>query len=107
MVKLEYIQWKQVLTGHVCVPGKCVITHTDKGSLTPTQSSGYLFYDFDARLTVRPLSAMQQVLDNAGAAPASTGAKDIDLLFLRGIMESPTVRFNKHNISISATQIQE
>uniref|UniRef100_A0A673B5L3 MAGUK p55 subfamily member 6-like n=1 Tax=Sphaeramia orbicularis TaxID=375764 RepID=A0A673B5L3_9TELE len=36
--------------------------------------------------------AMQQVLDNVGELPTSAGAKDIDLLFLRGIMESPTVR---------------
>ncbi|KAG8005131.1 MAGUK p55 subfamily member 6 [Nibea albiflora] len=36
--------------------------------------------------------AMQQVLDNLGELPTSAGAKDIDLLFLRGIMESPTVR---------------
>lgn len=35
---------------------------------------------------------MQQVLDNLGDLPTSAGAKDIDLLFLRGIMESPTVR---------------
>uniref|UniRef100_A0A8C9T622 MAGUK p55 subfamily member 6-like n=1 Tax=Scleropages formosus TaxID=113540 RepID=A0A8C9T622_SCLFO len=36
--------------------------------------------------------SMQQVLDNLGDLPSSTGAKDIDLLFLRGIMESPVVR---------------
>ncbi|XP_036411415.1 MAGUK p55 subfamily member 6b [Megalops cyprinoides] len=35
---------------------------------------------------------MQQVLDNLGTLPTSTGAKDIDLIFLRGIMESPIVR---------------
>lgn len=35
---------------------------------------------------------MQQVVDNVGDLPTSAGAKDIDLLFLRGIMESPTVR---------------
>uniref|UniRef100_A0A8C5B6L4 Membrane palmitoylated protein 2 n=1 Tax=Gadus morhua TaxID=8049 RepID=A0A8C5B6L4_GADMO len=36
---------------------------------------------------------MQQALDHPGEVPpASQGAKDIDLLFLRGIMESPTVR---------------
>lgn len=34
---------------------------------------------------------MQQVLDNLGEVPTSAGAKDIDLLFLRGIMESPIV----------------
>ncbi|XP_063041425.1 MAGUK p55 subfamily member 6b isoform X1 [Engraulis encrasicolus] len=41
-----------------------------------------------------PLSAaaMQQVLDNLGELPSSTGAKDIDLIFLRGIIESPIVR---------------
>uniref|UniRef100_A0A8C5BXG3 Uncharacterized protein n=1 Tax=Gadus morhua TaxID=8049 RepID=A0A8C5BXG3_GADMO len=34
---------------------------------------------------------MQQALDHPGEVPpASQGAKDIDLLFLRGIMESPT-----------------
>ncbi|KAK3551316.1 hypothetical protein QTP70_013916 [Hemibagrus guttatus] len=36
--------------------------------------------------------AMQKVLDNLKELPPSTGAKDIDLLFLRGIMESPIVR---------------
>lgn len=41
----------------------------------------------------RPICpAMQQVLDNLDELPTSTGAKDIDLLFLRGIMESPIVR---------------
>ncbi|XP_066539536.1 MAGUK p55 subfamily member 6a [Hoplias malabaricus] len=35
---------------------------------------------------------MQQVLDNLKEMPPSTGAKDIDLIFLRGIMESPIVR---------------
>uniref|UniRef100_A0A1A7Y0W1 Membrane protein, palmitoylated 6a (MAGUK p55 subfamily member 6) n=2 Tax=Iconisemion striatum TaxID=60296 RepID=A0A1A7Y0W1_9TELE len=37
-------------------------------------------------------SAMQQVLDNLQDLPSSTGAKDIDLIFLRGIMASPIVR---------------
>lgn len=36
--------------------------------------------------------AMQKVLDNLKELPPSTGAKDIDLIFLRGIMESPIVR---------------
>uniref|UniRef100_A0A8D3CJB7 Protein associated with LIN7 2, MAGUK p55 family member a n=1 Tax=Scophthalmus maximus TaxID=52904 RepID=A0A8D3CJB7_SCOMX len=36
--------------------------------------------------------AMQQVLDNLKDLPSGTGAKDIDLIFLRGIMESPIVR---------------
>lgn len=35
---------------------------------------------------------MQKVLDNLKELPPSTGAKDIDLIFLRGIMESPIVR---------------
>uniref|UniRef100_A0A1A8KYY5 Membrane protein, palmitoylated 6a (MAGUK p55 subfamily member 6) n=2 Tax=Nothobranchius pienaari TaxID=704102 RepID=A0A1A8KYY5_9TELE len=35
---------------------------------------------------------MQQVLDNLKDLPSSTGAEDIDLIFLRGIMESPIVR---------------
>ncbi|KAJ8273883.1 hypothetical protein GJAV_G00106560 [Gymnothorax javanicus] len=35
---------------------------------------------------------MQQVLDNLGTLPNTTGAKDIDLIFLRGIMESPIVQ---------------
>lgn len=37
-------------------------------------------------------SVMQQVLDNLKDLPSGTGAKDIDLIFLRGIMESPIVR---------------
>lgn len=36
--------------------------------------------------------AMQQVLDNLGDLPTTTGAKDIDLIFLKGVMESPIVR---------------
>lgn len=70
-----------MLTGHFCV--------SDQHTL------GYLVYGFDTWLTPPvsvSVSAMQQVLDNAGEAPASAGANDIDLLFLRGIMESPTVR---------------
>ncbi|CAB1333889.1 unnamed protein product [Coregonus sp. 'balchen'] len=35
---------------------------------------------------------MQQVLDNLRDLPPTTGAKDTDLLFLRGIIESPIVR---------------
>ncbi|XP_067859374.1 MAGUK p55 subfamily member 6b [Heptranchias perlo] len=35
---------------------------------------------------------MQQVLDNLNEFPISTGAKEIDLIFLKGIMESPIVR---------------
>ncbi|TFK10574.1 E3 ubiquitin-protein ligase Topors [Platysternon megacephalum] len=36
--------------------------------------------------------AMQQVLDNLSDLPNSTGTADLDLIFLRGIMESPIVR---------------
>ncbi|XP_007901310.1 MAGUK p55 subfamily member 6b [Callorhinchus milii] len=35
---------------------------------------------------------MQQVLENLNEFPVSTGAKEIDLIFLKGIMESPIVR---------------
>lgn len=35
---------------------------------------------------------MQQVLDNLKDLPSGTGTKDIDLIFLRGIIESPIVR---------------
>ncbi|KAM3613467.1 uncharacterized protein V6R79_000113 [Siganus canaliculatus] len=37
-------------------------------------------------------TAMQQVLDNLKDLPTGSGAKDIDLIFLKGIMESPIVR---------------
>uniref|UniRef100_A0A667ZSS3 Protein associated with LIN7 2, MAGUK p55 family member a n=1 Tax=Myripristis murdjan TaxID=586833 RepID=A0A667ZSS3_9TELE len=43
-------------------------------------------------VNVTTVSAMQQVLDNLKDLPSGTGAKDIDLIFLRGIMESPIVR---------------
>lgn len=44
-------------------------------------------------LTARPFfPAMQQVLDNLGSLPNATGAAELDLIFLRGIMESPIVR---------------
>lgn len=39
-----------------------------------------------------PPPAMQQVLDNLGSLPNATGAAELDLIFLRGIMESPIVR---------------
>lgn len=35
---------------------------------------------------------MQQVLDNLMGLPGTPGAADLDLIFLRGIMESPIVR---------------
>ncbi|XP_072502183.1 MAGUK p55 subfamily member 2 isoform X3 [Notamacropus eugenii] len=38
------------------------------------------------------MAAMQQVLDNLGTFPNATGAAELDLIFLRGIMESPIVR---------------
>ncbi|XP_043911090.1 MAGUK p55 subfamily member 2 isoform X2 [Protopterus annectens] len=37
-------------------------------------------------------SAMQQVLDNLNDLPNANGANDLDLIFLKGIMESPIVR---------------
>lgn len=44
-------------------------------------------------LTAYPFPpAMQQVLDNLGSLPNATGAAELDLIFLRGIMESPIVR---------------
>uniref|UniRef100_A0A3B4DFW0 Membrane palmitoylated protein 2 n=1 Tax=Pygocentrus nattereri TaxID=42514 RepID=A0A3B4DFW0_PYGNA len=43
-------------------------------------------------LLLHSVSSMQQVLENLGELPTSTGAKDIDLIFLKGIMESPIVR---------------
>lgn len=43
------------------------------------------------RITTPP-PAMQQVLDNLGSLPNATGAAELDLIFLRGIMESPIVR---------------
>ncbi|MEE6465867.1 hypothetical protein FKM82_006730 [Ascaphus truei] len=35
---------------------------------------------------------MQQVLDNLTDLPSSTGAEDIDIIFLKGIMENPIVK---------------
>ncbi|NWV91148.1 MPP2 protein, partial [Machaerirhynchus nigripectus] len=40
----------------------------------------------------RPPPAMQQVLDNLMGLPGTPGVADLDLIFLRGIMESPIVR---------------
>ncbi|NXJ17359.1 MPP2 protein, partial [Dicrurus megarhynchus] len=39
-----------------------------------------------------PSPAMQQVLDNLMGLPGTPGVADLDLIFLRGIMESPIVR---------------
>ncbi|XP_010374235.1 MAGUK p55 subfamily member 6 isoform X2 [Rhinopithecus roxellana] len=36
--------------------------------------------------------AMQQVLENLTELPSSTGAEEIDLIFLKGIMENPIVK---------------
>ncbi|NWR66838.1 MPP2 protein, partial [Bucorvus abyssinicus] len=44
------------------------------------------------RVCVPPPPAMQQVLDNLMGLPGTPGAADLDLIFLRGIMESPIVR---------------
>uniref|UniRef100_A0A8U8BWS0 Uncharacterized protein n=1 Tax=Geospiza parvula TaxID=87175 RepID=A0A8U8BWS0_GEOPR len=38
------------------------------------------------------VTAMQQVLDNLMGLPGTPGVADLDLIFLRGIMESPIVR---------------
>ncbi|XP_063041426.1 MAGUK p55 subfamily member 6b isoform X2 [Engraulis encrasicolus] len=53
-----------------------------------------------------PLSAaaMQQVLDNLGELPSSTGAKDIDLIFLRGIIESPIAHDRLEDVKLEAVQ---
>nr|XP_019945983.1 PREDICTED: MAGUK p55 subfamily member 6-like [Paralichthys olivaceus] len=48
--------------------------------------------------------AMQQVLDNVGELPTSAGAKDIDLLFLRGIMESPIAHEQLEEVKLEAVQ---
>jgi hypothetical protein len=37
-------------------------------------------------------AAMQQVLENLTELPSSTGAEEIDLIFLKGIMENPIVK---------------
>jgi hypothetical protein len=37
-------------------------------------------------------SEMQQVLENLTELPSSTGAEEIDLIFLKGIMENPIVK---------------
>uniref|UniRef100_A0AAQ4PMW6 Protein associated with LIN7 2, MAGUK p55 family member a n=1 Tax=Gasterosteus aculeatus aculeatus TaxID=481459 RepID=A0AAQ4PMW6_GASAC len=46
---------------------------------------------FHSVLWIFSPAAMQQVLDNLKYLPSGSGAKDIDLIFLRGIMESPIV----------------
>ncbi|XP_048085825.1 MAGUK p55 subfamily member 6b isoform X2 [Alosa alosa] len=48
--------------------------------------------------------AMQQVLDNLGGLPTSTGAKDLDLIFLRGIMESPIAHERLEDVRLEAVQ---
>lgn len=47
---------------------------------------------------------MQQVLDNLGELPTSTGAKDLDLIFLRGIMESPIAHERLEDVKLEAVQ---
>ncbi|KAJ8290667.1 hypothetical protein GJAV_G00016100 [Gymnothorax javanicus] len=61
----------------------------------PVPQACPLFTAVEGKMTVanaKSTSAMQQVLDNLSGLPTATGAKDIDLIFLRGIMESPIVR---------------
>ncbi|XP_031441971.1 MAGUK p55 subfamily member 6b isoform X2 [Clupea harengus] len=48
--------------------------------------------------------AMQQVLENLGEMPTSTGAKDLDLIFLRGIMESPIAHERLEDVKLEAVQ---
>lgn len=52
----------------------------------------HLLCPADAQHLTAPPPAMQQVLDNLGSLPNATGAAELDLIFLRGIMESPIVR---------------
>lgn len=47
--------------------------------------------------------AMQQVLENLEELPISIGAKDIDLIFLKGVMESPIVQSLAKVISANKT----
>uniref|UniRef100_A0AAR2KVJ5 Membrane palmitoylated protein 2 n=1 Tax=Pygocentrus nattereri TaxID=42514 RepID=A0AAR2KVJ5_PYGNA len=47
---------------------------------------------------------MQQVLENLGELPTSTGAKDIDLIFLKGIMESPIAHERLEDVKLEAVQ---
>lgn len=77
----EQLQYMQLLSACLCFV--CVYTW-----LTPLISLSV--FVFVCIFVSRP--AMQQASDNVGELSTSTGAKDIDLLFLRGIMESPTVR---------------
>lgn len=52
----------------------------------------HLLCPVDTQHLTAPPPAMQQVLDNLGSLPNATGAAELDLIFLRGIMESPIVR---------------
>uniref|UniRef100_A0A4W4EZT4 Membrane palmitoylated protein 2 n=1 Tax=Electrophorus electricus TaxID=8005 RepID=A0A4W4EZT4_ELEEL len=49
-------------------------------------------------------AAMQQVLENLGDLPNSTGAKHIDLIFLKGIMESPIAHERLEDVKLEAVQ---
>lgn len=57
-----------------------------------------------------PSPAMQHVLDNLSDLPNSTGAADLDLIFLRGIMESPIVRslakVQSHGVAADGTMAE-
>uniref|UniRef100_A0A9J7YKS7 MAGUK p55 subfamily member 6-like n=1 Tax=Cyprinus carpio carpio TaxID=630221 RepID=A0A9J7YKS7_CYPCA len=62
-------------------------SHSDAGGIGETGEGASELVE-----SANTSGAMQQVLDNLGELPATTGAKDIDLIFLKGIMESPIVR---------------
>ncbi|XP_058533988.1 protein PALS2 isoform X5 [Ochotona princeps] len=47
---------------------------------------------YPVRSSRHPVTVMQQVLENLTELPSSTGAEEIDLIFLKGIMENPIVK---------------
>lgn len=74
---------------------KKIVTEFERPIVFSPYIKKKLICDFHAWMTflVSLFAAMQQVLENTGEQLTSTSVKDIDLLFLRGIMESPIVRF--------------
>ncbi|KAM6288822.1 MAGUK p55 subfamily member 2-like [Aegotheles albertisi] len=76
------------------------------GTRARVQGRGYKGAGTRARVQGRGYkgAAMQQVLDNLMGLPGAPGAADLDLIFLRGIMESPIVRslakFDRHELLI-------
>lgn len=54
--------------------------------------NGFEFKGLVSFFVVFISAAMQQVLDNLTELPSSTGAEEIDLIFLKGIMENPIVK---------------